>query len=111
MIGLRVHELGHILPLLLRTPCRATCILPNPEAGNPTGYSLPNTRAKVLWRLFSLPRTGVQRGLDIPRKGLQSSLSATVSCRVKGICSFPKEGKKKSPEVVRGSPLPDRQPP
>ena len=68
MIGLRVHELGHILPLLLRTPCRATCILPNPEAGNPTGYSLPNTRAKVLWRLFSLPRTGVQRGLDIPRK-------------------------------------------
>ena len=61
--------------------------------------------------LFSLPRTGVQRGLDIPRKGLQSSLSATVSCRVKGICSFPKEGKKKSPEVVRGSPLPDRLPP
>ena len=51
------------------------------------------------------------KGLDIPRKGLQSSLSATVSCRVKGICSFPKEGEEEKSEVVRGSPLPDRLPP
>ena len=31
-----------------------------PEAENPIGCSSPNIRSIVLWRLLSLPRTGVQ---------------------------------------------------